>query len=528
MTTRMGMAVFVKRKGTEYEQSAVRCGEEKVGLVDMTTKEWVIFTFEELLEKYTFVQQPSESYASAQTQADDNNKRKAMTNDDASSEVESCQQSKTTTAKEGEMAASAVSSASFKLSTPESTDARAETQADDNNKHKAMTDDDVPSGKENHKQSESASGEEVETAAAATSSTSLKRCTPELLAPAESLSNKDKKRKTMTDINPSSEAKSSKQSKTICEEGGKTAAKSAMAVSASTALKRRPPIRSKSDVSEETYLQVVVYVAQVVAYMSISTPKNKKPYIYDGDGLDRGSLILRQLVIKGTATAFDLVKAVLCAFGLESNRVRAAPYERQTNQGKLDLGDKNFCTLQDLENDEYEKGLIKGIRYAKTTYGNLPPMTLKELKSVKLVQLLDKPHESTGAEPANGIRDDIQLMLTLPDRDASLTRPSAPAALYNFFVELEAIGSKEHLRPFQNLMPVRCTHVQGQVFGGTEENMHEINLRFAAGKKMAGLCFATGDPTEDFWKCRYHMSAPIIKFEEYETQDDDRPLCLPS
>ena len=118
--------------------------------------------------------------------------------------------------------------------------------------------------------------------------------------------------------------------------------------------------------------------------------------------------------------------------------------------------------------------------------------TILEVKKIKVVQLLDRPCLRTGVERMDGFRNQVHLLLGLPDRPASYRCAPSKTAYYSFVVTLGAIGTKKNLQSsLQDILAVRCVDGQGRVANGgnsvdDRSKLDDLNLRFAAGKQMRG------------------------------------------
>ena len=299
-----------------------------------------------------------------------------------------------------------------------------------------------------------------------------------------------------------------------------------------------PPLVALSEVNAKSFVQVTVVCEHSTTWPEGSpVPEPRRVYGGDIDGGDdngdssdgdNGKIIdtsppglcIRDLVFRGTATAFDLVKAVLVAFGLEVEAAKAHPFECQSNQGALHLHE-NAMGMYDVWDNK--TAFIPGVRYGgreidedqpgpgaeegdnqepKEIAGDptaaqpppkkrrgrratrLPGTTpLGELKRFKIVQLLDKPVVTTGIERPGGVRADIALDLLIPRRPphaSELTgaRPPpccgptegfvAERTAYFFRVRLGAMGCRYHLlSSFQESMAVRCVEARGGAYGGS-------------------------------------------------------------
>jgi hypothetical protein len=131
----------------------------------------------------------------------------------------------------------------------------------------------------------------------------------------------------------------------------------------------------------------------------------------------------RDLVVSGRSTAFDLVLAALCAFGLETIDTARKEYPRRSNEGSLQAAGSEGGPVKVSLYDGYAtkesgpvNGGILGLEYADRT-GEVSMGTLKQLR---IAQLLDKPHVSSKSRSSTqGVRQGVLLQVTVPERLAS-------------------------------------------------------------------------------------------------------------
>ena len=150
------------------------------------------------------------------------------------------------------------------------------------------------------------------------------------------------------------------------------------------------------------------------------------------------SFAYRDLIMSANASAFDLVKTLLCAFGLSDS-----PFNHANGLGSLDVGHRNswdgkMCSensimLHDVQVKFDERtgkmaalmtnGLIRGLHVPSLPGKRVPSsVTAAQLKSVKLCQLLDKPAYSTPARSRDaGVRSAIFLNILKPERVAHVS-----------------------------------------------------------------------------------------------------------
>lgn len=254
------------------------------------------------------------------------------------------------------------------------------------------------------------------------------------------------------------------------------------------------------------------------------------------------SFAYRDLIMSANASAFDLVKTMLCAFGLSDS-----PFNHANGLGSLDVGHRysrnakmcsdNSMMLHDVQVTFDERtGKVAAVMTDNLIHGlhvpSLPDkrvansVTAAQLKSVKLCQLLDKPAYSTPARSRDaGVRTAIYLNIIKPERVAHVSpaggvAETAAQALFGFAVTLEAIGTKEHMASdFQARFP-RCVGGAGKVHGGNEfdddddDQLDDLNCTFNNGRQVQGLIGGSGDPEEDVWCIRKWLRMPLFDVDE--------------
>lgn len=187
----------------------------------------------------------------------------------------------------------------------------------------------------------------------------------------------------------------------------------------------------------------------------------------------------RDLIVAARSSTFHLVKAILCAFGLDRAATRG--FEADDNQGNLGLKRGSAIGLTDVINgadgdlpraDRRVSLPIAGIKYKPRKDGEQSTeVTATEAKKVKVGQLLDAPlsgvtiahggwgaHDGVATRRTEGaVRNSIHIEVELAE----------PACHYSFQVFLDAAGSREHVRfPAQGIVP-RCFGATGGVEGGS-------------------------------------------------------------
>ena len=267
----------------------------------------------------------------------------------------------------------------------------------------------------------------------------------------------------------------------------------------------------------------------------------------------------RDLVLSGNASAFDLVKAILCAYGLDD---QSKPFVAKNTLGSLHLdGVQRQVLLQDVEanyayvpeanassSEVVWRGPIVGLHAAPESEEFLKRQgaTAAALKLVKLAQLLDKPLASTPDRPSSaGVRDTISIELVLPQRCAFVSRALGGAMTvadkryYAFAVRCEAIGAKSDMASdFQAMLP-RCVGGAGGCHGGNAVDwdygddvepqppsrgrlaIDELNVRLGGGRHISGLCFpsSSGMPERDYMRIAGWMRRPLFELQRGSKAD---------
>ena len=249
------------------------------------------------------------------------------------------------------------------------------------------------------------------------------------------------------------------------------------------------------------------------------------------ESYNKESFAYRDLIMSGNASAFDLTKTLLCAFGLSDS-----PFNHANDNSmllldvQLTVDEKTGKAKHMLAND-----MIRGLHVP-----NLPDkrvshsVTAAQLKSVKLCQLLDKPlHSTTARSRDTGVRSAIFLNVMKPERVATVSRAggaveTAAQAMFGFAVTLEAIGAQEHMASGLQARFPRCVGGAGKVHGGNEfdededEEVDELNCTtFNNGRRVQGLIGGSGDPVDDVWCIRNWLRMPL-----FEVDDQGVARCL--
>lgn len=199
-----------------------------------------------------------------------------------------------------------------------------------------------------------------------------------------------------------------------------------------------PPLPDLRDVSLDWVLQLSVHCEWATpGFMSDNiplTPRWRRPP-EDRMSLQRQETYpqaYRDLVVRAHSTAFDLVRAVLCAFGLETIDTARKEYPRRSNEGSLQAAGNEGGPVTVSLYDGYVtesgpvNGGILGLEYADRT----GEVSMGRLKQLRVAQLLDKPHVSSKSRSSTqGVREGILLQVTVPERVASEDSHGEPQRL---------------------------------------------------------------------------------------------------
>lgn len=240
----------------------------------------------------------------------------------------------------------------------------------------------------------------------------------------------------------------------------------------------------------------------------------------------------RDLVLSGNCSLFDLVKASLCAFGLNKST-----YEHANGQGKLDAED---VYILDVVNDK-ATGPIMGLGKAGTTAQNdtrRSKVLATELKKVRLAQVLDQPvWDTSSRKRSEGTRSKLFMMLTVPARVAFVSTLTGGAVepadecVYSFCVRCDAIGTKADMKSaFQKQFP-RCTGASGVAYGGSQidwecddgdgdewDELDELNVTFGNQRQPCGAVVGGEDTCESIVGWLRQPLFRILEAEEGEGQ----------
>ena len=229
----------------------------------------------------------------------------------------------------------------------------------------------------------------------------------------------------------------------------------------------------------------------------------------------------RDFIVSGNSSAFDLVKAVLCAFGISS-----VGYNHANGQGKLGATSvwvKDVLATSASPEDTSAFGPIAGLS-AKAAFATVSEardmggckVSASDLKKAKLAQLLDKPWFDTPARSStDGCRSRLALIVHVPARVAHVSRVTGGMMMpveygvYAFTVVCVAVGNKHAMESsLQRLLP-RCVAGRGQAHRGSKIEwqlgdeddgvdcleLDELNVKFVNGRAVPGAdCEEEDDP----------------------------------
>jgi hypothetical protein len=254
----------------------------------------------------------------------------------------------------------------------------------------------------------------------------------------------------------------------------------------------------------------------------------------------------RTLVISGNASVFDLIKAMLCAFGINS-----AEYDHRNGFGSLGLEDiylQDVLATQDGTKSVAAVGPIPGLSRKALKHPEDKTMLrstviASELKKVKVAQLLDKPWFDTPTRSSHaGRRSRVWMLVKTPERCQFISRARGGCAvsvkphLYSFAVLCEAIATKkDQLSSFQRYLP-RCVEGNGMVVGGNDiawewgdetdgldcMELDDLNVTFGGERKVSG---ADDDAADDFSDIVHWLRTPLFVLED---TDDGSGNLIPS
>lgn len=230
----------------------------------------------------------------------------------------------------------------------------------------------------------------------------------------------------------------------------------------------------------------------------------------------------RDLIMSGNASAFDLVKAMLLAFGINKE-----VYNHHNLMGSLGLKRivlrDVLATSSGTNKSVWAVGPIAGISRPKKSGGKAwsDLVSATDLKKVKLAQLLDKPWYPTDTRSnLQGTRSRIWMLLDVPDRVGFVSSRGGALlpvkrSLYGFAVLCVAIGSKADTHhSCQSQLP-RCVGGTGAALGGNDFGdddddddceLDDLNMAFGNGRQLPG-----GEDREEMLDL---LSTPLFELEE--------------
>ena len=229
----------------------------------------------------------------------------------------------------------------------------------------------------------------------------------------------------------------------------------------------------------------------------------------------------RDLVVSGNSSAFDLIKSLLCAFGINSQE-----YNHANGQGKLGATTvwvKDVLATSTSPDNASAVGPIAGLSAKAATtsdesdHEDRCKVTGSDLKKVKLAQLLDKPWYDTPVRSSTaGRRSRLMLMIDVPKRAGYVPHTGGEMkaferTVYAFNVTCFAIGSKHTMASsVQRLLP-RCVGASGQAHSGSEIDwqegddddgvdcleLDELNIKFVNRRKFSCSRRRSDDSDDD-------------------------------
>ena len=174
----------------------------------------------------------------------------------------------------------------------------------------------------------------------------------------------------------------------------------------------------------------------------------------------------RDLAMQGSDSIFDVIKATLCAFGLECDSSRNHPYVHKSNEGPLVPRQAHVCVfdVNCSAGSTQRNGRIPGLRYIMHDGWN---NNLSDLKRLSLAQLLDRPAaSSTTRRSYEGTRQRLALHVQLPDRFTSgSTEQARPAASSSGRESMTAASEVRRLRAVAWWVDAACSRLVGAGLG---------------------------------------------------------------
>ncbi|KAL7473280.1 hypothetical protein ACHAXS_013723, partial [Conticribra weissflogii] len=277
----------------------------------------------------------------------------------------------------------------------------------------------------------------------------------------------------------------------------------------------------------------------------------------------------RTLVVRGTTTLFEFVRAVVRSFGLLTDSDAGG---QNGENGVTSLGCyKDVCFLSDVKtttswetNGTHLTPLpIPGFYYkyvdrdAGKTPGKDKKTTTKKKKKKKkegssvlsndpeglrrtlLAQVLDRPIYPGSNEPDRdsplgkrndkGHRTRLALVYCTPKRDAYASsrtlRGVMPETIYHFQILLEGIVQEDDLpSSFQSQTAVRCVGASGGVQGGSiidsDEEIDVLNRQFWGQREVIGLVSPTANPKWDLEQILGFLAIPLFDYTGQQTMKE--------
>jgi hypothetical protein len=255
----------------------------------------------------------------------------------------------------------------------------------------------------------------------------------------------------------------------------------------------------------------------------------------------------RTLVVRGTTSLYELIRAITFCFGLVDSRyVRSGHQTGGTAELLSSLGCYNgVCFLSDVKTsscpDTSRTQLtplpIPGFYYKYVPRGSTEGSEATDLpekgssvlsndpvglQRTCVAQLFDTPlfgeaNYKLTNPPAGRTR--LAFVYCTPKRQAYLSsrtqRAFLPETIYHFQIMLEGIVDEDDLpSSFQTQIPIRCVGGIGGVHGGnvidTSEEVNELNRELWGDRDVLGLVSPSADPEKNCEKIIGILGTPLF------------------
>ncbi|KAL3795267.1 hypothetical protein HJC23_008352 [Cyclotella cryptica] len=302
--------------------------------------------------------------------------------------------------------------------------------------------------------------------------------------------------------------------------------------------RRRPP----------TYLQLYIKCERSEPFVQPDSEMDIMTWYRNGENHVTAD---RTLVVRGTTSLFELIRAITFCFGLSDSRY-VGPVHQSGGTTELlsSLGCYNsVCFVSDVKTSScpetsrtqltplpipgfyykyvprrlHEDAVAKGTTDSTEKNGSSvlsnDPVGLQR---TCIAQLLDTPLFSGTIQrmthpPAGRTR--LALVYCTPKRQAYLSsrtqRGILPETIYHFQIMLEGIVDEDDLpSSFQTQIPVRCVGGTGGVHGGnvidTSEEVKELNRHLWGDRDVIGLVSPSADPEKNCEKIIGILGTPLF------------------